>query len=149
MNTHSDQDKRPQSAWTKKTDELINPSFLNLSQGELLVPVLKMHDRPSPTPRISIKVNFGQEVATSLPRTGTTVAARLFQHAIDLVLVVQFKRLGRRVGFNALTIEEKTQRIGLNTLSLGVRIKDLVHLGGLLNLEKHLFTGLQKTQRDR
>ena len=67
---------------------------------------------------------------------------RLLQHAVNLILVVQFQHFGRVCGFNAFPVQQESKRGSLNSLSLGVRVKDLLHFGTLLDLEEAFFSGL-------
>lgn len=69
-------------------------------------------------------------------------AARLFKHAINLILIVQLEHLRRLIRLNTFPIQEETEGTGLNTLSLRIGFKDLLHLCRLLDLEKGFFTGL-------
>jgi hypothetical protein len=71
-------------------------------------------------------------------------ASRLLKHTINLILIVQFQHFRCRIGFNTFSIQEETKGAGLHSLSLSIRLKDLLHLGGLFNLEKSLFASLQK-----
>ena len=67
---------------------------------------------------------------------------RLFQHAINLVLIIQLQRFDGFVAINAVAIQKESKRRGLDTLSCSVRVKNLAHFRSFLHLEKGFVTGL-------
>ncbi len=66
----------------------------------------------------------------------------LFQHAVDLVQIVQLQSLRGVVGFDAVSVQQETQRARQQTLAGRVRIEHLLHSGGPFDLEVYFFTGL-------
>ena len=66
----------------------------------------------------------------------------LLQHAINLILIVQFEHFGCLIAINAVTIEHKAQGRALNTLACRVGFKDFGHFGRLFDFEKRFFARL-------
>ena len=67
---------------------------------------------------------------------------RLFQHAINLVLIIQLQRFDGFVAIDTVAIQKESKRRGLDTLSCSVRVKNLAHFRSFLHLEKGFVTGL-------
>ena len=86
--------------------------------------------------------NVKHKIATPTAKEDPLPSARLFQHAIALVLVVQFEHLWCLIVFDAFTIKKETKRRKLDSLSVGISLEHLAHFGGLLDLEKSFFSGL-------
>jgi hypothetical protein len=66
----------------------------------------------------------------------------LLENAINLVLIFQFEHLGRVVVFDTLPVQQEPDAIHVHSFLRGVRLEYLAHLGGLLDLEKGLFSVL-------
>lgn len=70
-------------------------------------------------------------------------SSRLFQQAVDLILIFQLEHFGRRFLIDFFTIQQESQASHLHSLALSIRFKDLLHLRRLFDFEKGLFTRLK------
>jgi hypothetical protein len=77
------------------------------------------------------------------PNTLSLISSSLLQQTINLVLIFQLEHLWCRVRFNAFAVQQKSKRVDLDSATRCIRLKDLLHLGGLLNFEKGFFSGLR------
>jgi hypothetical protein len=87
-----------------------------------------------------------QRLEATLAVVAAAVAAAtpgLLDHAINLILIIQFEHLGCLVGLNTLTIEQKAQRGYLDALALRVGFEYLGHFRGFLDFEKRFFARLR------
>jgi hypothetical protein len=57
-------------------------------------------------------------------------------------MVVKLQHFGSGIHINAFSIQQETERSGLNALALCVRFKDLGHFGRFLDLKKRFFASL-------
>ena len=71
-------------------------------------------------------------------------SSSLLKHDINLVLIFHLKHLWSLLGHDSVSVEEESKRVGLDSLSLRISVKDLGHFGSLLDLEEGLFSSLKQ-----
>lgn len=84
---------------------------------------------------------YGELLAAALRLRVLISPSHLREHAVDLVLVLEFEHLGRLIALDAISVEQKSEAAGVHALSLGVRSEYLLHLGGLLDLKPEFGEG--------
>lgn len=99
----------------------------------------------TPTSKVHLQKQLernGNTLLFFLPTQKLHHTTRLFEHAINLILIIQFQHFGCLIGFNAFAVQQETKRCRLHALALRVGFKDLGHFGRFLDFEKGFFASL-------
>lgn len=87
-------------------------------------------------------VSGGKTERTPLPLlpSKSLTTASLFQHTINLILILNLQRLGGIIICDPIPVEEESDGGAVDSFALGVGIHDFLHFGCLFDFEVSFFS---------